>query len=101
MRNKHSHKKKKISVEQAKTIVSKLSQEEKDQIINLKLGQMLHNLASQIAHLQNTLDMKLSFKLAYPISSEDTRTMFIELSPHENTPKVMEEQSSEESKQLE
>ena len=59
---------------------------------------MLGFVATQIAHLQNTLEMKLSFKLAYPISAEDTRTMFIELSPHENTPKVMAEQSSEESK---
>ena len=101
MSKKHSHRKKKISVEQAKEIVSKLSQEEKDQIINLKLGQMLGFVASQISHLQNTLDTKLSFKLAYPISYEDTRTIFIELSPHENTPKVMVEQSSEESKQLE
>lgn len=101
MSNKHSHKKKKISVEQAKLLVSNLTDAEKDQIINLKLRQMLHNLASQIVHLQDTLGMKLSFKLAYPISSEDTRTMFIELSPHENTLKSMTEQSSEESEQLE
>ena len=59
--------------------------EQQDQIIAFELQRMITEMRTKIDNLQKVTGSQVSFKYCFPISEDDTRTVFIELSKEHST----------------
>ena len=71
--------------ENAQEIFQDLAPELQDQVIAYELQRMITEMRDRINKLQQVTGTKVSFKYAFDIGEEDTRTVFIELSKEHST----------------
>ena len=69
----------------AQEMFESFTPEQQDQIIAFELQRMITEMRTKIDNLQKVTGSQVSFKYCFPISEDDTRTVFIELSKEHST----------------
>lgn len=79
----------------AQETFNSLTPEQQDSVVTFELQRMIVDMRSRLSKLQEVTGTKVSFKYCFPISDEDTRTVFIELSKEHST-LIKQEQTNKE-----